>query len=1703
MTQEVSIPRAWIDGAQCPVPERTVHESFLINARHDPDATAVRQWDMRLTYRQLANASAGLARRLRSAGAVPGCRVGICMRRIPWLPASALAALMAGCTFVPLDPDQPRQRLQVVAQDAGIRFAFVDDTGAALLSGVVENLVTAGFRNSREFDDVDWPGDSGSAQLDTPAYIMYTSGSTGRPKGVIVSHRNLTSFVCSANQYLGGSPDFRLAAFAAIGYDVSVYDFFTTLVSGGCLQLVSEAERADAGRLQTFLEAHQTTRACLPPVVLPLLDPERLPSLRELIVGGEACDPRQVERWAVRGQRSFHNWYGPTEATVAVLGIELNGAWDRPLPLGRPLPGCSVYVLDPDMKICSPGQAGELFIGGPQVALGYTNAPAESAERFIPDPLNALGSLHDPSSAGGGGGVLYRTGDLALWDEKGLVSFLGRADRQVKIHGQRVEPGEVETVLSGHPRVIHAIVDISGSAVQAYVTPSDAPSSDELRAYCAARLPRHMVPVSVTAVARVPLTVNAKVDYAALRELKPASRPGRPSAAESAAQPLRTEFERAVAEAWRTIFGFACSDLDDDFFAAGGDSLTAMRFASALRVSTDRDVRAQDIFTGRTVGGIAERVGSAEVDAGATHPTGSAPDLSLAQRRLWFVEQFAPGEPMHNIVLAEHITGALDVGALERAFEHVVRHQTALRWRLRAGDGLPGVFLSEPEAITFPVHDLSGLDHEARDAAVARTLRDEARTPISLTDGHLWRVRLLRLAEEEHAFVFTLHHIIFDGWSQAVLYRDLGEAYSHEVAGIPEDGSAPTSTTFADYASWTLRQARLKGPTDTVWWKQHLSGAPTVLDLPRDHARPAMASFNGTRCTADIDENLAADVRELATAQGTTAGAVLLSAFSVLLRRLTGQRDQVVGSPLADRGHPDFENLVGFFVRTLPLRLHVNDHDTFTEHIQRCTDELGSARQHADAPLERIVEQLGGHRDLTRNPLFQVMFNVYNFAEAHLELGEAVVHPLQVGVPASLVDLAFYVIPRENGIRLEVVYNRDLYDSQRIDALLASYAYLLAELVRHPGRGVGVACARPEGTRLPDWTVPLTSDVPDTPGLLELVRAVGCAEPDAKATRDADGALSYGDVLRVVDATAAALREAGVRTGEPVAVLARRTAILPAVLLGVLSAGARWAVMDHDLPSAVLGRRLAAVRPRAVVSWGRDNAVPADVTVPVLDASSFVSPAIVPLSVIDADAAERGYYSFTSGTTGEAQLVDTAEAPLVHFLNWYRHAFGLERGARFALLSALAHDPVLRDMFTPLVCGGTLLVPAEKLLRDPIGLLDWLRDNDVTIVHATPQLVRMLAAGREFGRPLQSLRLVAVAGDQLMRDDVAVLRRLAPHARVLNFYGTTETPQAQAYFEVAAQAETLDPHASLAEGTMPVPVGAGIDGAQLIVMSVSGSPAAVGELGEVIIRGRHLSNRYLDKALSDQRYAPLPDAGTERAFRTGDLGRYGPSGAVTLAGRSDDQVKVRGFRVELGEVEAAIRSHPDVDDAAVRSFDYHGVTVVHGYVVGPPGIAESDVLRRARAGLPSYAVPSGITLVSALPRNAAGKVDRSLLPVPRQPAYDVTDGDEAPKGDLERLITAIWCEVLGRSPVNRGDNFFNVGGHSMAIVEVQSRLKRALDRQIPIADLFRFPTVRDLAGHLATQRPTISSSDGDLRGRIRRQRAHRPGRYKSRGDGSR
>ncbi len=1010
-------------GGALPWPDATLADLVTAQAARTPDAVAVRQWDDRLTYRELVDRAAGLAAALREHGVGRADRVGVCGTRTPDLVVTVLGVLLAGGCYVPLEPGGPRERLREIARDAGVRVVVGDAAVAEF--GDEPGVVAVGLPGPAPL--VPCPARPGD-----PAYVLFTSGSTGRPKGVLTTHRNVVEFVTGVTALTSVDAGVRSLGIASLGFDAATMDLFVPLLLGGAVQLLGADDRGDPVRLARFIAAHEVTWGFITPTVLALLDPADVPSWRVVLCGGEAVPAELVARWAPG--RRFLNGYGPTETTVLAVSGDLTAADTDPVPIGLPLPNHRAYVVDADLRPVPPGETGELLIGGPGLADGYLHRPGLTAERFVPDPFGDRP-----------GERLYRTGDLVRRDPDGRIVYLGRADRQVKVRGQRIELGEVEAVLAEHPGVdrvaVEAVPGPAGTELVAFLTPVDAPDDDALRAYAGPRLTAAMLPARAVRLAALPISpTTGKLDRPALRAL----------AAIAAPEPVDTsdgddEVAATVRRLWTRLLGAAPRE-DSDFLAAGGNSIAAMRLVAWLRAELGREIDTRVLFTSRTFAALVDRVRVAAPanDGGPT--TGNPPTLSPPQRRLWFMDHLAPTSAPYNIAVAHRLRGPLDTAALAAALRAVVERHDVLRWRIPHTGGVPYAVREEPSDVAVPVVDLtSAADAEAE---LATLLAVGAGHTFDLAIGPPWQATVYRLGPAEHVLAMTMHHAVFDGWSEALLYDDLAAAYAHAVVG-ESPALPPLPTGYADYAVWRAERDRRRGPADLAWWTGHLAGAPTVLDLPRDRPRPAVQTYAGAEAAVTLSEDADRAVRALADRRGVTVAAVLLAGFGELLRRLTGSDDHVLGAIVADRRLAAFDDVIGFFIDTVPVRIRA-DGASFAELVDRCAAELHEVIEHPGAPLERIVEALGVGRDTSRAPLVQVLFNVLNFVPPRLVLTGLTVEPVPVPKPGSPFDLTVYVVERAGRAGVEVVHNPDLFDADRVEALLADLAALVGALAVDP-----------------------------------------------------------------------------------------------------------------------------------------------------------------------------------------------------------------------------------------------------------------------------------------------------------------------------------------------------------------------------------------------------------------------------------------------------------------------------------------------------------------------------------------------------------------------------------------------------------------------------------------------------------------------------
>ncbi len=1400
------------------------------------------------------------------------------------------------------------------------------------------------------------------------------------------------------------------------------------------------------------------------------------------------------------------------------------------MPIGRPISGSRAYVLDRSLAPLPVACVGELWVGGAGVARGYLGHPALTAERFVPDPFS--GDPRGPQ-APGGDGRLYRTGDFARWRPDGTLDFLGRRDFQVKVRGFRVEPGEVESALLRHPGVREAVVTAVAEAggghrlVAYYVpegadgpTPPASPTPAELRLHLRESLPEHMVPSLFVSLAELPLNANGKVDRRAL----PAAEGGLAGEADTAPRtPPRNPVEELIAGIWEELLGLDPLDhpvgVDDDFFHLGGHSLLAIRLLWRLRAALGADLPVQQVFASPTIAGLAEAVARALVsgDAGDgaagpalpplapravadTASADAAAPLSYAQQRLWFLDRLAPGSPAYNVPSAYGLAGPLAPAALAAALAEVVRRHRVLRARFVERDGEPRLEIAEALAPGFlPLVDLSTLAPGRRSAELASLRSAEAERPFDLAAGPLLRAGLVRLGAEEHALLLDFNHAVYDGWSEGVLLRELAALYDAARAGAPSPLAEPVLQ-YADFAAWQRAWPPEVLGRQLAYWRGQLAGAPTALELPTDRPRPAVASLRGASRRRLLGAPEMARLHQVARREGATLYMLLLAAFAATLARHGGQEDLLVATPVANRTRPELEGLIGFFVNTLALRVRLAGDPELRRVLASVRQTALAALAHQDLPFETLVEELRPERDLSRAPLVQAMLSLGGAAPerslggglhlARLPSTERTTAKLDLALAATeLTELA-----GEDGgqsLLLELEYATDLFTATAAERLLAHFATLLCG-----------AAASPE---LPLSRLPLLAPAErhqlvaewnDTASGFPLRSVHGLFEEQASARPDAvavvwdGGALTYGELDRRSGEIARHLRRLGVATDARVGVVVERSAEMLAAVLGILKAGGSYLPLDPAYPRERLALLLADAKPAAVVGLRRLLAALPGTAAPHLaleDATLEDTEADAALTVLrstDVPPAALAYVLYTSGSTGTPKGVEVSHRAVVRLVRETGYAsFG--PGEVFLQAAPMSFDVATFDLWGPLLNGGclALLPPGPFTLAD---LYAAVARHGVTTLWLTSGLFHL--AVEEGLAPLGGLRQLLAGGDVLSHPHV--LRALAalPGVDLINGYGPTEN---------TTFSTTHRLRGGLAAGEASVPIGRPISGSRAYVLDRSLAPLPVACVGELWVGGAGVARGYLGHpALTAERFVPDPFSGDPRSpqsenrlYRTGDLARWRPDGTLDFLGRRDFQVKVRGFRVEPGEVESALLLHPGVREAVVTAVaeagggrhpeSAGGHRLVAYYVPegadGPTPPTSAELRIHLRESLPEHMVPSLFVPLAELPLNANGKVDRRALPAPEaglagepRPAGEADTAPRTPpRHPVEEVIAGIWEDLLGLDPLDHpvgvDDDFFHLGGHSLLVIRLLSRLRQAFGADLPVQRVFAAPTVAGLS----------------------------------------
>ncbi|NKY31863.1 amino acid adenylation domain-containing protein [Nocardia speluncae] len=1625
-----------------------------------PAAVAARYGATTLTYRELDEQSNRLARILLRRGARPGRITALALPRSLAGVVALWAAAKAGTAFVPIDPNLPAGRIEFLLSDSAAPVGVTDTATAPSLPTGIDWLIIDDDHTHRDVA-AESPEPITDTERGTPlhpdrsAYVIYTSGSTGTPKGVLVGHRALTDVVAAQQRTLHVDEQSTVLQVASPSFDANLFELLMAHGSGARL-VIAPPDVYGGRELAELIRREHISHVVITPSALSTVPVADLTGLQVLATAGEPVGRELVERWAPG--RTVINLYGPSETTIWATAGELTAA--APIGIGRPVGPVTTAVLDTWLRPVPQGVAGELYLLGPGLAEGYIDRPGLTAARFIACPFDT------------GGARMYRTGDIVRRNPGGDLEFVGRNDFQVKVRGSRVELGEIDAVLTARPDIGFATTlphsDGGPARLVSYVvpTPDTHVSVETLTAALADALPTYMVPAAIMILDDVPLTTHGKLDRGRLPEPEFTAREYRAPA---------TPQEELVADTYAQVLGVHRVGADDDFFALGGDSLSASLVVARVGAALGARVPVRALFEAPTVAALARH--TAALRSGDRIPLTARPHpeptpLSLAQQRMWFLNRFEPDSAAYNIPVMLHLTGHLDTGALHHALTDVIARHEVLRTIYPETAGEP-----RQQVLPEPAPALHILPADT--ATLTDTVTTFVRTGFDVTTEVPLRIGLFDLGTGEYMLVLVVHHIAGDGQSMGPLARDVVTAYAARAGGHAPHWQ-PLPVQYADYALW---QREVLGAADDPesllsaqlrFWRDTLTDAPDHLDLPTDRPRPPVASLTGGRIPVDIGATLHTQLLDLARTRGSSLFMTMHAALAAVLGRLSSSDDIVIGTPVAGRGEPGLDDLVGMFVNTLALRTPIDTGEPFTELLTRTRDTDLAAFEHADVPFERVVEELNPQRTADRHPLFQVMLAFQNLAGTDVELPGVTASRADVDTGLSQFDLQLILADSYDdggaarGLSGTLTYARDLFDDTTAHQLVARLLRVLEAVTTNPAVAVGDIdwLDTAEHHDLPARIGPRPRG-PQPPALLPDVFAAAVHDnPTGTALISGDTELTYRQLDTRSNQLARLLIRRGAGPEHPVLVATGRTTEAIIAWWAVVKTGAPYVPVDPRYPTgrieqmvtdshAHLGVTLTTARPQlpGSIDWilldspAGNPQLDTETTEPVTDTDR-----IRPLRPHN-----TAYIVFTSGSTGRPKGVAVTHTGIADFVAAQRSGTPPHTTDRVLHFASPSFDASLLEILLAAGRAATLVI-APTGIYGGNELAQFLRTHHITHAFVTPAA---LASVDPTG--LDDLHTVMSGGDEVPAD-------------LINRWAGTDRAGTRRFQVLYGPTETT----MVATATGPVPagerptIGSPLPGMQALILDDRLRPAPVGVTGELYLAGPALARGYLHRAATNSaRFTACPYAEPgSRMYRTGDLVRWNTHGDIEFVGRNDFQVKVRGYRVELGEIDTALGARPDIAYAVtIPHRDGTGPVTLVSYVVPAPGadIAADTLTTALTDTLPAYMVPTTIMVLDRIPLSPNGKLDRKALPAPVRQAKQF----RAPASPVEEIVAGVFADVLGLDrTVGADDDFFELGGNSLVATRVAARIGAALDASVPVAMIFDAPTVAKLAARAESHADT-------------------------------
>nr|WP_160713002.1 non-ribosomal peptide synthetase [Chitinophaga solisilvae] len=1615
--------------------DKCIHHFFDEQANAFPDNTALIWNNEEMTYGVLQAKANQVAASIQAV--MPDTRdriIAVLLDRSPDMIAALLGILKAGAAYLPIDPDYPADRIQYMLEDSGAAVLMTRSDIPALPYYNGHTICTDQLKEAMPFRQV-------AIQPQDLAYIIYTSGSTGKPKGVMIEHRNVVRLLFNEKDLFDFSAADTWTLFHSYCFDFSVWEMYGALLFGGRLVIVSKAVAQHAGDFLQLLRQQRVTVLNQTPgafynLAAAALEHHMPLQLRYVIFGGEALKPGKLKAWQQQYPACrLINMYGITETTVHVTYKEITSKEidSNASNIGKPIPTLSMVILDRDGRLMPRGSAGELCVGGAGLARGYLNRSALTAERFIPHPYIP-------------GEKLYRTGDLAKMLPDADFEYLGRIDHQVKIRGFRIELGEIESKLLAHPAVSDVLVidreDPAGDkylcayvATQVNITPTD------LRQHLSAFLPDYMVPAFFLLMDSFPLTGNGKIDRKRLPEPREAT-----IAALGYEAPV-TDTELQLAALWMEILHVPQAGRHHHFFELGGHSLKAVKAINAILRTFGVSIPLPLFFRHAVLKEQAALIAQLQQQPAALIPAAPEQDyypLSSSQQRFYLLHQLEGAALSYNLPKAFRVQGHIDIQRLEAAIQAMIRRHEILRTAFVLHDGLPVQVIQKevPFAVGYTKIDIA--DEAQYSAAFIRTF--------DLASPPLLRAHYYDYGHDNGLFLFDMHHIVSDAVSNELFTTELLQLYQ----GTP---LPPVTLQYKDFAVWQQNRpdTALLQEQENYWLQQFADEVP-ALSLPADFPRPAQQSFHGKREQLTLPAEVYRQLTQSCEQWGTTLHQLLMAAFSTLLYKYSGNSDIVIGVPAAGRTRAELENVMGAFINTLAIRTFPSGQQTFRELLSAISQTSAAGLRHQDYPFEQLIDKLQLKRDLSRHPLFDIMFSFLQEEKIMLPVETGSAQALQPAYHVSKFDLLLEAMQSDQSLTLSLEYSTGLFLPDTVQTLLQHYLQILTTVLTQPDQPLAaIPMLSPAEEQ---WLLTECNDTlaayPEDKCIHHFFDEQANAFPDNTALIWNNEEMTYGVLQAKANQVAANIQAVMPDTRDRIiAVLLDRSPDMIAALLGILKAGAAYLPIDPDYPADRIQYMLEDSGAAVLMTRSDIPALPYYNGHTICTDQLPAAAAFRPVAVKPQDLA---YIIYTSGSTGKPKGVMIEHRNVVRLFFNEKDLFDFSAADTWTLFHSYCFDFSVWEMYGALLFGGRLVIVSKAVAQHAGDFLQLLQQQRVTVLNQTPgAFYNLAAAAQEHHMPLQ-LRYVIFGGEALKPGKLKAWQQQYPACRLINMYGITETTVHVTYKEITSK--EIDSNASN--------IGKPIPTLSMVILDRDGRLMPRGSAGELCVGGAGLARGYLNRsALTAERFIPHPYIPGEKLYRTGDLAKMLPDADFEYLGRIDHQVKIRGFRIELGEIESKLLAHPAVSDVLVIDReDPAGDKYLCAYVATQENITPTDLRQHLSAFLPDYMVPAFFLLMDSFPLTGNGKIDRKRLPEP-QAAAIAAAGYEAPVTDTELQLAALWSKVLHVPNVSLHHHFFELGGHSLKAAQLSALIHKQFHVELPLREIFAAPAFRDMAARIA------------------------------------